>query len=83
MARRTRRLFLIKKAVDLPADDRAGRIRCAGGSSLYGEREPDLQMAARSQVSARARHEIPGGRFALSAGGDRQGNAGGLAGTGP
>ncbi len=46
------------EAVDLPADDCGWRIRGPGGASLDGERQPDLQMAARSQVSAQARNGI-------------------------
>jgi hypothetical protein len=40
------------EAVDLPSDDDAGRFCCAGCTALRGERQHDLQMAARSSVDA-------------------------------
>jgi hypothetical protein len=40
------------EAVDLPSDDGAGRFRRAGRAALRGERQHDLQMAARSSVDA-------------------------------
>jgi conjugal transfer pilus assembly protein TraE len=51
----------------------AGRFRGAGGAALRGEREPDLQVAARPPIRVGSGGgAVASGGTALSAGGDRR-----------